>query len=463
MRSIFFFLCLFIITNSFCQDITSRLSKAVEALQSHPTMKHASIGFYVVESKTGKAIFEKNPHIGLAPASTLKVVTSATAYEVLGKDFRYETKILLAGDKKENSWNGQLIVEGSGDPTLGSWRWNTTSIETIGEKLAKALKAKGVSKITGQLQFLPGNWDNQATPDGWTWEDIGNYFGAGARILNWHENSYKLNFRPGKNIGDATSIISTEPNIPGIQWINEIKTAKAGSGDNAVIYLPEKGTVGYLRGTIPAGVEKFTIRGSIPSVEAVIVGSLNSELKKHQVISELSSSETSKLNTAGSESIGSFYSPPLDSINYWFMKESINLYGEALLKTMAEKRKGRGETRLGVDLVKDFWKDKGIDAGALKIQDGSGLSPANRITPHALVTILQHASKQPWFNSFYHSLPVQNNIRMKSGYIGGVRSYAGFIKSKSGEEYSFAFIINNFDGSASAAREKMWQVLDILK
>jgi D-alanyl-D-alanine carboxypeptidase/D-alanyl-D-alanine-endopeptidase (penicillin-binding protein 4) len=76
---------------------------------------------------------------------------------------------------------------------------------------------------------------------------------------------------------------------------------------------------------------------------------------------------------------------------------------------------------------------------------------------------MQYAKKQNWFSSFYTALPEMNGIKMKDGYISGVRSYTGYLKSKSGTEYTFAFIVNNFDGSPSAAREKMWRILNILK
>ena len=95
--------------------------------------------------------------------------------------------------------------------------------------------------------------------------------------------------------------------------------------------------------------------------------------------------------------------------------------------------------------------------------DGSGLSPANRVTANALVTVMQYAQKQSWYPSFYNALPEQNGIKMKSGYIGGVRSYTGYIKSRSGTEYTFSFIINNYDGNPGAVREKMWKLMDILK
>ena len=157
------------------------------------------------------------------------------------------------------------------------------------------------------------------------------------------------------------------------------------------------------------------------------------------------------------------YSPPLDSINYWFLQKSVNLYGEAFVKTIAYEKTGFGSTDTGVNIIKDFWSRNGIEKSALNIIDGSGLSPANRVTTNALVTVMQYAKKQNWFSSFYNALPEQNGIKMKSGYIGGVRSYTGYIKSKSGTEYTFSFIINNYDGNPGAVREKMWKLLDVLK
>ena len=156
-------------------------------------------------------------------------------------------------------------------------------------------------------------------------------------------------------------------------------------------------------------------------------------------------------------------SPPLDSIMFWFLKKSINLYGEALVKTIGYEKAKTGTTDAGIKVIRDLWKEKGIERSALKIIDGSGLSPANRVTTQALVTVMQYAKGRDWFSSFYYALPEINGIKMKDGYINGVRSFTGYIKNKAGVEYTFSFIINNFDGSASAVREKMWKVLDILK
>jgi serine-type D-Ala-D-Ala carboxypeptidase/endopeptidase (penicillin-binding protein 4) len=169
---------------------------------------------------------------------------------------------------------------------------------------------------------------------------------------------------------------------------------------------------------------------------------------------------------ASNKPIPKFYqhrSPSFDSLNYWFLKKSINLYGEAFVKTIAAERNKFADTDTGISIIKKFWQQRGIETSAINMLDGSGLSPANRITTAALVTVMQYAKKQSWFNSFYYALPEINGIKMKDGYIGGVRSYTGYIKSKTGVEYTFSLIVNNFSGAPSTVREKMWGVLNILK
>src|SRR6185503_18053206 len=126
-------------------------------------------------------------------------------------------------------------------------------------------------------------------------------------------------------------------------------------------------------------------------------------------------------------------SPPLDSIVYWFMKKSINLYGEALIRTMAYEKTQTGTTEKGVELLRNFWAERGIDKGALNILDGSGLSPQNRVTTDAQVKALQYARTRPWYNSFYYAMPEYNGMKMKSGSIGGARAFAGYHTAKDGK------------------------------
>jgi D-alanyl-D-alanine carboxypeptidase/D-alanyl-D-alanine-endopeptidase (penicillin-binding protein 4) len=423
----------------------------------------------VVDTKTGKVVFDKSSQVGLAPASCLKVVTGAAAFELLGKDYRYKTDIAYDGNIKGDTLKGSFFVKASGDPTLGSWRWKGTGIDTIQQKILAALKDKNIKTISGDFIVDDSRWSTQATPGGWTWDDMGNYYGAGARGLNWHENQYDLILKPGINVGDSVEYIATEPELQASVLINELKTGKAGSGDNSVIYLPEDGLIGYLRGTIPSGNKTFKVSGAMPNASISFLTEME-KLFRTNNITISGKTKTSVLYFLNKQKLPvpdktlmSFFSPPLDSINYWFLQKSVNLFGEAFVKTIAYEKTGFGSTDTGINIIKNFWSKNGIEKSALNIIDGSGLSPANRVTSNALVSVMQYAKKQSWFPSFYNALPEQNGIKMKSGYIGGVRSYTGYIKSKSGTEYTFAFIINNYYGNPGAVREKMWKLLDVLK
>ncbi len=469
MKTFFLLFGLLTGTVSFSQTIESRLANAFKIFEADGQFKHALISLYVVDSKTGKVVFEKNSEVGLAPASCQKVITSTAAFELLGKDYRYKTDFAYDGSIAGNTLNGNLFIKASGDPTLGSWRWDSTKQETIYQKILSVLKEKSITTITGDLIIDDSKWETQATPAGWTWEDIGNYYGAGARGLNWHENQYDLILKPGKSAGDSVSIIGTEPELQASVLINELKTGKTGSGDNSIIYLPEDGLIGYVRGTVPAGNNTFKVSGSMPNAGISFTFEFEKLLQQHH-INLMGKSKTGVLYfmnkekmPAADKTLLSIYSPSLDSINYWFLQKSINLFGEALVKTIAYEKISFGATVTGINIIKDFWSKNGIEKSALNIIDGSGLSPANRVTTNALVTVMQYARQQNWFSSFYNALPEQNTIKMKSGYIGGVRSYTGYIKSRSGTEYTFSFIINNYDGNPGAVREKMWKLLDILK
>jgi D-alanyl-D-alanine carboxypeptidase/D-alanyl-D-alanine-endopeptidase (penicillin-binding protein 4) len=161
--------------------------------------------------------------------------------------------------------------------------------------------------------------------------------------------------------------------------------------------------------------------------------------------------------------IHSEVSPSLDSIIYWFLKKSINLYGEALIKTLAYEKKRIGSTDSGVVVVQNFWKERGLPEDELNIVDGSGLSPLNRVTTHSQVEILKYAKTKDWFPDFYNALPEYNGMSMKSGTIHDVKGFCGYHKAKNGKEYIFSFLVNNYNGSASFLINKMYKVLDILK
>jgi serine-type D-Ala-D-Ala carboxypeptidase/endopeptidase (penicillin-binding protein 4) len=353
--------------------------------------------------------------------------------------------------------NGNLHIKGSGDPTLGSWRWSDTKEEAVFKKIITALQQYNITKITGNVLLNDSAFSIQPLPGGWIWDDIGNYYGAGSWAINWHENQYDLKLQPGKKEGDTTQIVNMTPQLSEARLYNAITTGKKGSGDNAYIYLPPHSLMGFTQGTIPLQSEPFVISGAFADAPWQFTEALEELFKKQKIqvagtFKRYTAIRVKKQQwPAMQKTLCTLLSPPMDSINYWFLRKSINLYGEALIKTMALEQHGYGATEKGVDLVRTFWKERGIDKGAVNIIDGSGLSPQNRVTTLAEVKVLQYA------------LPEYNGMKMKSGSIGGARAFAGYHTAKDGKQYVFSIIVNNYEGSSGEVVKKLYTVLDVLK
>jgi D-alanyl-D-alanine carboxypeptidase/D-alanyl-D-alanine-endopeptidase (penicillin-binding protein 4) len=452
------------------QTVSQRLQNAFHRFETDSQLRHAISSLYVIDAATGKVVFDKNSHIGLAPASTQKIVTATTAFELLGKDYRYKTKIGYDIGATNGILKGNLYIEGDGDPTLGSGRWEQTTDSSVLRKIKSVLISNGVRAISGDIWIDDLKMGINPIPDGWIWQDIGNYYGAGARGLNWKENQYDLVLKSAPSPGVLTDVIKTDPALINYQLSNFIRTGEKGSGDNGYIYFAPYASTGVATGTIPSGISSFTISGSIPNPAKQFGYSVSSFLKREGFISDNSMAKLhsdSVMERQGVKKMtylfDSLTSPSLDSMVYWFLRKSINLYGEAFIKTLAAKKYFTGSTDSGVAIVKEFWKGKGLDEEELNLYDGSGLSPLNRITTHAQVEILKYAKTKDWFRNFYDALPEYNGMKMKSGTISDVKGFCGYHKSKDGKEYIFSFLVNNYSGKTAGVVHKMYKVLDELK
>ncbi len=464
MRNFFLLFFIFFGGIAQAQTITEKITKAYSELQNDAQFSSSIISLYVVDADNGKIVFANNEKLGLAPASCTKVITSVSAYSILGENYTYKTYINNTVDAEGKN---QLIITGSGDPSLGSWRWEDTKMEKVQQKIVDVLKAKRLTNFKNIL-INDSKFSFQPIPDGWIWQDIGNYYGAGSFGLNWNENQYDLHLQSSATIGEKTNVLRTEPEI-NIPITNLIVAAKKGSGDNGYIYAAPYTQQIYATGTIPVNENDFKISGSIPNPPLTFANALQEVLNKNNIkVDNTFESYHNLLNSnkktpVKMQVLDSLISPVFGKLNYWFLQKSINLYGETFLKTLAVQNKLEGSTDNGLDIVKNFWEKKGVNKNDLRMLDGSGLSTGTRITTKTLTTIMQYAKKQSWFPSFYEGLPLMNDIKMKSGYINGVRGYTGYVTSKSGRNYTFAFIINNFNGSSVAVRDKMYTLLNQLK
>lgn len=420
-------------------NLQNRLNKEVQKFLSTPKGKVSSLSYFVADEKEN-TIYNYQGEKGLTTASTQKIFTAATAMELLSPSYTYTTSIFTSGDIINQELYGDLILRGSGDPTLGSWRYQSTKPEHFLSAITAKLKDKKINTIRGDIYMDDGIFDIQSIPGGWTWQDIGNYYGAGVFGINWRENQFDLTalgneiiYQPMKNIS----------------WINELTIG--GNSDQSIIYTAPFSDFAYINGKLPAH-KKMTISGAVPNPPF----QLGLELKNHLIqngISVLGEIRTASMNLfshqkkeiQNSTLLLEWKSPTMGEIIYWFLKKSVNLYGENLLKTIAKEKTGNSQYAVGVDLLKKYWISKGIPEEMINFADGSGLSPKNYVSAKAEVLALLYSKKQPWFDAYFKGFPEQKNgMKMKSGTMRHTKSYSGIHQAKSGKNYYFAIIINNY-------------------
>jgi D-alanyl-D-alanine carboxypeptidase/D-alanyl-D-alanine-endopeptidase (penicillin-binding protein 4) len=459
----------------------SRLKSEIEKLKKDPAMAHAAWSVCVMNSRSDSAIVEYNSQTSLIPASTLKILTTGAALSILGSDFMFQTKIQYDGtfDSISGVLKGNLYILGGGDPSLESeyFKDKKDSLTTV-EKWALILKAKGLKKIEGAVVGDGSIFEDNMTPSQWIWGDMGNYFGAGASGLNYHDNKYTVYFRSGA-AGSRTSVVKMIPVIEGLQFVNNVTAG--GNDDNAFIYGSQYNYYRVAQGTIPANKNNYEVEGSIPDPALYCAQSLTSALQNIDV-KVVKKATTLKMMREANEDVVSnrkilhtHYSPTLDKIVYYTNLKSINLYAESLLKYISYSKTSFGSGSAGTDIVTQFWKSKGADVSGLFMNDGCGLARANVITTRTETEVLRLMTKDKNFNAFYNSLPVagrsgslgglcdgtfaENNLRAKSGYITRARGYAGYVKNRKGETLSFSVLANNYDCSPAEMKKKLENIL----
>ena len=441
----------------FAQNIAQKLDEVTKKLMNSSTAVSSNLSFYVSD-EGGNLVYEFQGNKGLSTASTQKIFTAAAALEVLGKNYTYTTTSAYSGTISNGNLNGNLFVTSNGDPTLGSWRYEGYKPENFKQKLLDAIKKSGIKKISGDLIIDDTYFDHQTIPGGWPFDDFGNYYGAGVWGVNWRENQFDINI-------NGTDFKSFSYPLVGIKWLNDLKAA--GNSDQSLIFTSPYSDVALINGSLPAG-KVTTVSGSVPNPPMQLGVEIQKWLKDFGVeisgkvitnsLLELDCKKV--LDTPKKNIILTYESPTLDKIIYWFLRKSVNLYGENLIKTLGKEKKGNSSFKSGVSYLKEFWKSKGINPNMINFADGSGLSPQNYVSAKAEVQALLYAKKQTWFESYYDGFPTQDNgMKMKSGTMRDTKSYAGYHTSKDGKKYVYSIIINNYEGSGSTELQKILNVL----
>ena len=455
-------------------------TKAISALANDSELAHAGISICIIDAGTGKVIASLNPDLSLIPASSMKVVTTGAALGILGPDYVFRTELQYDGhiDREDASLHGNLYIKGYGDPTLGSDHLlGVLQLNEVMDSFARVVCRQKIAYITGRV-VGDGSYfsTDQAIGANWQWDDIGNSYGAGAHGLNINENQYNLSIRQNAVIGSVPEISAVEPQLPDTEIINKLSTGYPDTEPETGIYAAPYGDEIVVSGKIPSGTGYIKIKGSIPDPPFIAAHYLQEALKSKYGIAcrkkPMNFSDLKPGLSSGRTTFFTYYSPNLLSIVGEANKESNNMFVEALLRAMAKFNDLEGNPSKGCDIVKKYWKEKGIDMNGFFMEDGSGLSSRSAVSSRQLASILQHLNSDKTIGSaFYNTLPkagesgtlksmFKNTAAMgklcaKSGSMTRVRSYSGYIDRPNGARWCFSVIVNNYTCSSNDMKSKL--------
>lgn len=461
MRAWFFIVVILVqfINSGFAQQ---NFETELNNLLKKPDYESAVVGVHIEDLRSGEVVFDINGNKLLIPASTMKLITSASALEIFGGNYRFKTQIGYSGKIKDERLNGDLILISGGDPTLGSEYFDGNNFNPhFLDVWAEKIKEAGIQQVNGNLILDASIYDTERIPDTWIWEDIGNYYGAGPNALAVYDNLFRIKFSSPKKAGEPTKIISVYPEIEGLEFINEVLSSNVNQ-DLAYVFGSPFDKKRVIRGTIPKNRNSFIIKGAIPKPEELLASDFIKNLAQKGVFI------TGKIvfEKADQKKTNVVYvneSPTLAEIIKVLNYESVNLFAEHLLKQISAEQIGLGNRKKSIEIITDYWNSKGLDTKKLIMEDGSGLSHFNAVTPEFFVSVLKYMfNSEQNSDAFLQSLPgagegtltsfsklnfPDESLRAKSGSMTRIRCYSGYLKTNSGKDLCFSIMFNQFLGS----------------
>ena len=438
--------------------------------------RHELVGICLREVTGKDKAVTMNADFPLVPASVVKLVTTATALELLGPDHCFETTVAYTGNLKDGTLTGNLIIIGGGDPTLGSRHLGELKDAYL-DKWVALVKQAGITSIEGSVVSDASLFDEEPLSPFWIWEDIGNYYAAGIYGLGVNDNSVTIHLKSGR-AGTQPVVTKTEPELPLLRFESHLVAAD-NDKDSAYVYGLPFQWERQLFGTMPANRADFTIRGDMPDPPLYTAELLTQSLltagisvKRNPTTTRLQPISPSIKRTV----LGNTPSLPLSRIIRVIHEKSDNIYAENLLRHVAAFAGVKPlSARDGLQVINDFWRKKGLDTNGLHMVDGSGLSPLNRVSPEFLTDVLTYmATKSPYALVFEQSLPLAGkegsvagflkdtpltgSVRLKSGSNQTTTCYAGYYQ-KNKAKWAVVMMVNHTNVSRNQVRTDLQDFL----
>jgi len=446
-------------------DRATLLAAALDPVLAGASLSRASVAFVVRSLDSGTTLYNRNGRTWLVPASTMKALTAVAAAERLGWGFRFETRLVAMGPVVNGVLDGDLVVVGTGDPTINARHPDRADAL---DQWARVLRARGIRRIAGHVI---GDDSHVAAPGwgiGWAWDDLLEDYGAANTALQVNENVVTLSAGPGLTPG-APAVVYLSPSNHGLL----VDTSDAVTADAAATpslsLAREPGTrMLDVHARLPWGGTPLSTTIAVANPTLYFAGELRQALLRQgiEVAGTAVDIDEESDRPVASEGTTLFVdqSPPLVEIVGPMLAHSLNIYAEALLTALDTTPPVT--TADGLIALRASLESLGVAPDSYSTRDGSGLSRNDYLSAEALVATLAGAWGHPGLRSSLMQVlpatgvpgtldrrlagtPAAGRVRAKTGSMSNVRSLAGYVETEAGEPLAFAFIANGFDVRAS--------------
>ena len=460
----------------------------IDAVLDAPPVDQVHFGVLAVDAETGKTLYARDAHRKFVPASNQKILVTSAALSLLGADYRYETALWTNGALEDGVLHGDLVLVGTGDPTLSQPFW--PSGEAALTALADSLRAAGVRRVAGSLVVDASRWDSTAVGPTWELEDLGYAYGATGGAFALDRGEVEVVVHGGYGAEDPVTA-TWSPLGDRDFLVARLVTAPPDSSTRVrPTHLPESHKL-ILDGRVAAASTdtlRFALREPVRQATAALARILAQRGIDVGAGSWVAWDPGTVLNAGcpagetttcpGARRIAGLRSPPLTEVVEAILEPSQNWMTEQLIRTLGAELRAEGSWKAGTEVVTRFLVDQvGVDSLDVAPRDGSGLSAYNLVTPRALVRVLRYMAAGPHASAYRHAMAepgeedstlerrlpeLEGRLFAKTGTISNVNSLSGYLVGKDGREVVFSLLSNGSGLPSSRVRAALDDVIKVL-
>lgn len=440
-------------------------------------MKHATVSLEVSKLTSSESepaiIYKYDNERSVQPASTMKLVTTAAALSILGPDKTIPTEVYYDGSIENGVLKGNVYIKGYGNAMLSSARSNFPK-ESFANNVVLSLKKAGITSISKDVIGDGTLLKQSPISTEWTWEDMGNHYAPSISGLNYGDNMFEILLNTSRK-GQKPSVVKIDPEIEGLEIDNQLLNIDY-SFDSAYVYGAPYQYTRTLLGAVPHRLPQFKIKGDVPDPAYFTASRIRSAIVSSgiNVDGKAFALADSGFDYKGCNLLYRHNSEPLSFIVKQTNVFSVNLFAEMLLRQIS-LNSGDGSETDGITAVMKFLNTLNIDTEGIRMFDGCGLAPADRVTTHFIVELLNKMQNNKDFvnsfaisgktgtvYSFLKNTRLDGKAKLKTGTTKAVIAYSGYVDGSDGNKYAVSIIVNNHSCVSSLVRkniEKMFLLL----